>query len=365
MKRTPLALAASVASLTLFAGPAAAAKPSSVVTWGDGNKTAVRISGLPSSPTAVQAANWGGLVLDASGQVWTWYDSDAPEASRVIGPTKVVSIGEGDSTRAPYGLAVTRSGKLWSWGHDASGQLCNGTTSGGVESPAAVRGLKDAVQVSGGSDHVTILTTGGTVESCGGNAYGQLGDGSTAPSDVAVRVPGLSDITEVSAGSNTSDALDSRGTVWDWGRNNFGQLGDGNTKNSDVPVKVRLPAPAVEVYGGGGSKTNGESIALLDNGQVWAWGSDGSGQLGDGRTGTYSEVPVEVRGLSAVTYVAMGGATGYAIDSSGNVWAWGANRNGQTGNGSDIDPVLEPQKVGSGFLEISATAAVFMGLKSG
>jgi Regulator of chromosome condensation (RCC1) repeat len=359
-------MVAVLGSIALVSGPADAKSSTMAITWGHGNSTAVRIAGPQPGSTAVQAANWGGMVLDASGFVWTWNDSRTPQATKVNGPTKVVSVGEGDNTTAPYGLAVTGSGKLWSWGHDRLGQLCNGTLSGGVEAPELVPGLNDAVRVSGGSDHVTILTTKGTVESCGGNRYGQLGDGSTTASDRPVQVAGLKDITQVSAGSNTSDAVDSSGNVWDWGENNFGQLGDGTTKNSDVPVKVLLPGPAVQVYGGGGAKTNGQSIALLRNGQVWAWGSDGSGQLGDGKDDTFSDVPVRVKGLPAVSYVVTGGATSYALSDSGDVWAWGSDVSGAVGDGNaSKEPVLKPEDVGSGYSEISATAQVFMGLRSG
>jgi alpha-tubulin suppressor-like RCC1 family protein len=305
------------------------------------------VGNLPTGIKTVQAANYGGLALSGSGNVYSWDSSSDPKAVEENGPDNVISIGEG----AYFGAAATRSGDLWVWGNDREGKLCNGQVTTNMLKPAKVKVAKHIVGVSGGGNHLLLLTSGGTVEACGSNWAGQLGNGTFSDSDVPVEVENLTHIVQVSAGSDGSMALDSSGQVWTWGQNNFGQLGDGNTANSDVPVEVGLPAPAVLIFAGGDCKCDGHEMVLLSNGEVWAWGDNDDGQLGNG-TESYSDVPVQVDGLNNVTAVAAGGSVSYALESSGKVWKWG-------GAIGDV-PIL----VASGFTQISAVAEVFVGLHS-
>jgi alpha-tubulin suppressor-like RCC1 family protein len=320
---------------------ATATSPSTVVTsYGSARvPTPMVVGNLPNGIKTVQAANYGGLALSESGNVYSWDSSSDPKA--------VVSIGEG----AYFGAAATRSGDLWVRGNDREGKLCNGQATTNMLEPAKVKVAKHIVEVSGGGNHLLLLTSAGTVEACGSNWAGQLGNGKFSDSDVPVKVEDLSHIVQVSAGSDGSMALDSSGRVWTWGQNNFGQLGDGATANSDLPVEVGLPAPAVLIFAGGDCKCDGHELVLLSNGQVWAWGDNDDGQLGNG-TEPYSDVPVQVEGLNNVTEVAAGGSVSYALESSGKVWKWG----GAIGDGAI--------PVASGFTQISAVAEVFVGLHS-
>lgn len=90
------------------------------------------------------------------------------------------------------------------------------------------------------------------------------------------------------------------------------------------------------------------------NNVVWAWGSNNSGQLGDGTT-TDRNIPVQVLNISHITAVAGGYTHSLALDSDGKVWAWGYNNDGELGNGTNMDsnvPVLV-----SKIKNISAVAA--------
>jgi len=120
------------------------------------------------------------------------------------------------------------------------------------------------------------------------------------------------------------------GTVWAWGASGFGQLGDGTTNNSSTPVQVTVPfippAPPVVLspkslsfrlaLSGVIAIAGGDehSLALKSDGTVWAWGYNGSGQLGDGTTNN-SSTPVQVNGLSSVIAVAGGGIHSIAVQS--------------------------------------------------
>jgi alpha-tubulin suppressor-like RCC1 family protein len=328
--------------------------------WGQGiAESPVSIAGIPSNVTDVQAANWGGLAVDSTGNVWQWQSATSPTATEVSGPEDVVSIGEGNGAPNEWGAAVTASGALWTWGNDGKGQLCNGSHKNTYHAPAAVEGLSDVTAVSGGQEHLTILA-GGKVYSCGTNDDGQLGTGNTTNSDVPTQIAGLSDVTAISAGNLYSLALTSAGDVWSWGINNLGQLGNGSAAAySDVPVEVALTSPATQVFAGGGTQSDGQSLALLQNGQVWAWGSDSYGQLGNGTTSKKGFfTPVQSTALSGKTWtaVATGGSTSYAIDSVGNLWAWGNGKSGAIGNGTKSGDVLAPVMVISGVAQVSSVA---------
>ncbi len=141
------------------------------------------------------------------------------------------------------------------------------------------------------------------------------------------------------------------------------QLGDGKTSNSDVPVLVDLPSAVRQVFQGGSGATNGQTIAILANGSVWAWGANKDGQLGDGST-TNSDVPVSVHGPAGVRFVAVnsGGYATYAIDSSGELWAWGGGQNGQLGTGGTDRAQTQPADVRIHLKQVSSTASNVAGL---
>jgi alpha-tubulin suppressor-like RCC1 family protein len=134
-------------------------------------------------------------------------------------------------------------------------------------------------------------------------------------------------VTALTSSWEGSGALLSNGSYYNWGYNAAGQLGNGSTENSDVPVRVPLTEPVRQVFQGGSGPKNGQSIAILANGAVWAWGDNDRGQLGTG-TRTSSNVPLHVdvpKGVNFVT-VSSGGFASYATDGSGRLWAWGDNR---------------------------------------
>jgi alpha-tubulin suppressor-like RCC1 family protein len=214
---------------------------------------------------------------------------------------------------------------------------------------------------------MTYLLANGAVEACSQNSDGQLGNGTTTDSLKPVRVKGLpsSPVTSISAGPSSSTALLKNGQVWDWGQNDFGQLGDNARTNSDLPVHVVLPGAAAEVYAGGDNQQNGQSLVLLTNGQVWGWGNNKAGQLGNGTTKNVDKLPVEATALPTgvtFTYVATGGDHSLGLDSAGDVYAWGNDGRGQLGDAGNTDEgdpgtaVLVPVKVLTGASLVSATA---------
>src|SRR6185312_9548556 len=98
----------------------------------------------------------------------------------------------------------------------------------------------------GGGQFTVVLTSAGRVLAWGSNAFGQLGDGTTASrhAPVRVRIPAGVTVTAISAGYNSALALTKSGRVLAWGGNVSGQLGNGTTKRRLKPFYVSLPAHA-------------------------------------------------------------------------------------------------------------------------
>jgi alpha-tubulin suppressor-like RCC1 family protein len=254
--------------------------------------------------------------------------------------------------------AIDTNGNVWGWGINQGGELCLGNEQQ-YNTPVELGFFSDVTSVAGAANHTTY-DADGTLYSCGQNNVGQLGDGNKEASRVPVKVTGLSgqSVTALVSGFNNVGALLANGTYYDWGWNADGQLGDGNVgQNSEVPVQVNLPAPATQVVQGGNAPGDGQSFALLSNGALYAWGADASFQLGNGRQ-VKAPSPEQIFPPSGVTYqtLASGGETSYAISTTGNVYAWGGNRYGQVGDGTTAT-ATEPVLVASGATLISSTSS--------
>lgn len=183
----------------------------------------------------------------------------------------------------------------------------------------------------------------------------------TGPPYEVAGLPSGDPAVTVSVGRNTMTVLLSGGQVWDWGQNTYGQLGDGTlTASLHVPVEVQLPSGtyATQIYGGGDDATDGHQVALLDTGQAVAWGNGRYGQLGNGLK-VNEPLPVYVSTPAGVTFtdVVAGGSASYGIDTDGNLWAWGNNSFGQAGAGATHQHLYTPVKVDSGVGLIMSTAA--------
>jgi len=258
----------------------------------------------------------------------------------------------------PYdtGLAVDTHGRVWGWGHNGGGQLCLGNRKPRF-TPVRLP-LRHVTALAGASNHA-LYDSRGTVYACGQNVAGDLGDGSRRNSTRPVRVAGLPHKSVVSlvASFANSGALLGNGDYYDWGYNADGQLGDGKTgRGSDVPVKVTLSQPVVEVAQGGSLWGNGCTLVMLSDGSLRAWGDDWAGQLGNGKRGLRDK-PTVIHPPAGVSYqsLATGSATSYAVSPEGNVYAWGASHVGQLGDGKD-QTALKPVLVVTGATLISATA---------
>ena len=307
---------------------------------GDGSATnrlnPVDVTGLNSGAIAIATGYWTSCALTSAGGVKCWGINDNGQlgdgsTTTRLTPVDVVGLSSGVTAitaGSQHTCALTSGGGVKCWGWSGYGVLGDGSGTNQL-TPVDVVGLSSGVfAITAGVYHTCALTSGGGVKCWGAVAYnpGSYSVGSTTPADVS----GLSSgVTAITADEFSNCALTSGGGVKCWGPNFNGQLGDGSTTTRMTPVDVTGLSSGVTAISTGG----GHTCALMSGGGVKCWGLNDYGQIGDGST-TGRVTAVDVSGLSSgVTAITAGGSYTCALMSSGSIKCWGTNSSGQVGDG--------------------------------
>jgi len=342
--------------------------------WGTGNSSGelgvgtmafqsspVQIPGV-SNPAAFALGDTVSVIVKPDGTVWTAGSNavgqlgtgvrlyrSVPATVPGLGDVVALSSGGGSSPGEFCTVAVKADGTLWGWGSRYCLYGLGDLPSSSL--PVALPGWSDVSAVSVGSGHAMVLKSDGTVWTGGSTFLGALGNGTNvdpAYSLPAAPVPGLSGMTAVAAGDYYSLALGDDGTLWAWGNNDAGQLGDGTNTNRPSPVRVGsgYSAMAAGTY---------HTVAIKSDGTLWAWGRNDDGQLGDGTT-TQRLSPVQIG--SGYAAIALGADHTLALKTDGTLWAWGRNDYGQLGDGTMVRRP-SPLQIGSGYRSIAVARNMF------
>lgn len=310
-----------------------------LLAWGDnargqlGNGTSGGTQGLTTAQqvqlpagvkvTDVQATCRSTIVLTSTGQVLAWGDdslgelgdggaagafSDVPVPVHLPTGTQVTAI----STSEGYTLALTSAGQVLAWGV-STGELAGQPSDTVLSTPTPISfpGGTTITAVAAGVSHALFLTKAGTVLATGDNTEGELGTGQFGPlgndrehgsaTPVEAGLPAGTTVTALAAGDDYSLALTSTGAVLAWGFDGNGTLGDAAPDpagDKASPVLVALPggvkATAISAH-------NAVSLALTSTGLVYAWGVNRDGELGNGTISDHNGVPAQVLIPSALT----------------------------------------------------------------
>ncbi|MFV2174455.1 RCC1 domain-containing protein [Actinomadura sp. LOL_016] len=274
-------------------------------------------------------------------------------------------------------VALLANGQVVTWGASGSGQRGIGPGSSPahpttVRAPAGEGPLTGVAAIAAGDQACLVALRDGRVLSWGGNLAGILGVAGVTSRPLPAPVSGaggrgeLTGVVEVAAGSKHAIARLKDGRVLSWGKNDRGQLGDGTTRGRWTPGPVAgvsggAPLRDATAIAAGGK----HNYALLKDGTLVAWGSNGNGQLGTGGTRA-SARPVPVKGsytptLRGVTGVEAGDGFGVALLAGGSALTWGADGKGQLGAGSRL-PRARPGPI---ILAQGARAGAFLGAAAG
>ena len=369
---------------------------------GDGTTTdrnyPAKIKGL-SSISTISAGGAIAFAIDQQGAAWFWGSHE----TLITTPRRVAGFDYVDAIEASGGqvLLIQDDGTAWSWGRNPRG-LGDGSTTYSLN-PVNVQGTygdeftlivpkdyappitPDNLEAKMLSNTKISLSWDPAEDDVGVVGYKIYRDGShlmTSESTLAIDT-GLASginhcyrVSAVDAAGNESPigvqtcattatsfmpkpivdagvfhtvALKQDGTVWAWGNNRYAQLGDGSSADRLSPVQVEGLSEIIDVSAG-----YYHTLALKQDGTVWAWGDNSHGQLGNGDRSLRSS-PTEVKGLSGVIAISSGYDHSVALKGDGTVWAWGENESGQLGDGDNVSRLSPVQVKGlGGVISIAA-----------
>lgn len=329
--------------------------------------TAVTLPGATGSPVQVAVGEDHSIVLTSGGQIYTFGTGGLGSGNRFSEFRTPVAIKLPGATGPPvqaaagvsFSLVVTASGQLYTFGYDATGQLGDGKSSYEENPTPEAITLPGATgpptQVAAGREFSLVLTSTGQLYAFGGDSQGELGDGSDNFEGVStpelITLPGATGpAVQIAAGEYHSLVLTSSGQLYTFGNDHSGQLGNGTSDNSShpTPEAVTLPGATgsiVQIAAGWEF-----SLALTSSGQLYSFGNDEDGQLGNGEAnGAPHPTPeaITLPGLTgSIVQIAAGKNHSLVLTSSGQLYGFGSDQYGQLGNGkTEETPYTTPTLV--------------------
>ncbi|MBU0935388.1 MAG: hypothetical protein KKI09_12760, partial [Spirochaetes bacterium] len=341
-----------------------------------------KVAGLPRI-TQVAVGSSSVYALSETGEVWVWGRNTWGQLGlgdkvnkllpvMVSGIPVAIGVASCDYVNASSAFILLADRTLLATGQNFASEL--GFTSASLSSWTVVPGMSDIVEVAAMRSSTLVRKTFGEVWGCGSNAYGTMGssvalNASTVP---WTQIEGLSGVVELAAsGYRAAARIDSGGTMtwYFWGDRGYGQFGDDVVSFASTPRSVDSPATFIKFAAGAG-----HVLALDAAGDVWAWGDNAKGQVGDGSSlaritaAKVLDLAVAVVAISAqfesstalladgrvvtwgdgvsspavqtdvnlydIVQVATGRDFRLALRNDGTVWGWGTNSFGQLGNGT-------------------------------
>lgn len=298
--------------------------------------------------------------IKTNGTLWGWGTNGNGE----LGQNKIsttpyyrpVQIGKDSnwksiSVGSRYFLAIKKNGTLWACGYNYSGQLGDNTQTDRY-TPVQIGTDSNWIMVSASYTASFGLKADGSIWSWGSNNYYQLGDSSLSINfnrTYPQQIGNAKDWRKIEAGYNHVIAIKNNGSLWAWGVNTYGAIGDSTTISKKLPTRVGNDSDWLDV-----NAAYYSNIALKSNHSLYTWGYNAFGEIGDStfvnrlqptRIGKFNNY---WKSISA-SYQSFS-----AIDSNSNVWAWGRNNSGELGDSTQINRKF-PVKINAIPTDASAT----------
>lgn len=306
----------------------------------------------------IAAGESSSCVIVANDALWCWGHTQAnPADDHVPAPVLLANTGPALTdvsavTAHENSCALLDSTQAMCWGGNTNGELGNGDTSGSssiypvsVMNPSGTAPLTGVGQIAVGNNHTcAVLSADGSVLCWGNDQDGQLGNGvengdQFLPVNVVEESGSpLSGAVGIQASDRHTCALMSNGAVRCWGYNYHGALGTGNnTDSAYAGPPVALPSEGVAISTST-AQSGGTTCAVTVDTNVYCWGYNGFGLLGNGEVGGSESSPQLViypdeSPLAGAVGVSLGAGFGCALLDSGEVRCWGRNNPGNLGIG--------------------------------
>ena len=335
-----------------------------------GSDATWKASGAGNNENRLTSSAYARFAIKEDGTLWSWgfntegiLGTNQPTAnpSQRSSPVQVGSDTTWSSLSGGFKAmgAVKTDNTLWVWGNNTYGELGQNSQVK-YSSPVQIPGTNWSSAASGGANFLAIKTDG-TLWSWGYNTTGQLGQNNNINYSSPVQIPGTDWSEQYCSNQSTVTAIKTDGTLWAWGRNYEGQLGQNQAypgrNAASSPIQVGSSGDWAILAKSAGHKTR-NPIAIKTNGELWIWGENENGGLGQNNRTTYSS-PVQVPGTWSTTVKPTGtgyGRATFAVKPDGTLWSWGANESGGLGINDTIKRSSPVQVPGSAIWgDISAT----------
>lgn len=335
---------------------------------------AVDLTGILANKTIIQVSAGGehALALASDGTIYAWGNnatgalgdgtftsSSTPVAvsmDGVLAGHTIIAISAGGN----HSLALSKAGKVFSWGYRGPGLLGDGITDTNSNIPVAVTtdgalAGKTIVSIAAASGFNLALASDGTAYTWGWGRFASLGNGQTADSavPVAVRTDGVlagKAIVSISTGISHAHVIASDGTAYGWGDNQIANIGDGTRTSRPSPAAVysdgALAEKSLRAISGGYVF----SFGLASDDSLFAWGGNEGGFLSPDAADGYVLTPVAspLRGTlqgKSIRSIAAAESNFLALDSNGFIHISGANPGGSLGIGNEVENFFTPEPV--------------------
>jgi alpha-tubulin suppressor-like RCC1 family protein len=283
--------------------------------------------------------------VTATAAAFCWGDNttgqlggDAGEGSRSPVPVSGAIPFAAVSAGLDHSCGLTTNGAVYCWGSNEHGQLGNGNKTASA-TPVPVGGGHTFSSVRAGTLFTCGITNSGSAYCWGANTIGQLGNGSKADSPVPLLVSGGLNFSSISTGGAHACGVTTGGKGYCWGDNDHGQLGDSSDSSSLVPAPVAAGLTFAFISAG---KTFSCGLTRAGAPYCWGWGNDA---VTASETDAPTNVPAPVFGSKDLVLKSISAGQTHAcgLTAGGEVYCWGMNNYGQLGNGSkdeSVRPVL-------------------------